>query len=46
MHDVLVGVEYLSNLMQCAVTVISQALSFASQHTHPRGNERGVRAHT
>ena len=46
MHDVLVGVEYLSNLMQRAVTVISQALSFASQHTHPRERKCEVRAHT
>jgi hypothetical protein len=44
--DVLVRVEDLSDLVQCAVAVVGQALSFASQHTRPSGRKGAVRART
>jgi hypothetical protein len=42
-RDVLVRIEDLSDLMQRAVAVIGQALSFASQHIHTRGGGRAQR---
>lgn len=44
--DALVRVEDLADLMQRAVTVVRQALSFASQHIPSTGGERLVGGRT